>query len=252
MNAIEVSALNISYGEVKALSKVSLEVKEGSYLAIMGPNGGGKSTLLKAILGLVPYDTGEVKIFGESPKKNRHLIGYVPQISGVDKDFPITVLEVVLLGAQNKGLSFFHSYSDKDKENAFTLLDKVGLKGMEERKLSQLSGGEFQKLLIARALMVSPRILLLDEPTASIDPRSSQEIYELLGELNKEITIVLVTHNVLAISTCVKELACLNLSLVYHGVPTLNEEVVEKMYGCPVELVAHGVPHRVLKEHEEN
>lgn len=249
--AIKITGLSVLYDEIEALKDISLEVEEGDYLAIMGPNGGGKSTLLKAILGLSSIDKGDIKIFGESIRKNRHLIGYVPQISQVDKGFPITLREVVLLGTLDRGLSPFHKYSSEDIKRADKFIELVGLKGLENRRLNKLSGGEFQKVLIARALITNPKILLLDEPTASIDAKSSQEIYKLLGELNKDITILLVTHNVLAISLHIKELACLNRSLVYHGEPTLTEEVINKMYGCPVEIVAHGVPHRVLKEHEE-
>lgn len=248
--AIEISDIDVFYEEVRALKKVSLEVKEGDYLAIMGPNGGGKSTLLKSILGLIEIEKGNIKIFGKEPKKNRHLIGYVPQISNVDKNFPITVIEVVLLGAQKKGLSLFHRYKESERKEAEKYIELVGLKGMENRRISKLSGGEFQKMLIARALLTDPKLLLLDEPTASIDAKSSQEIYSLLGKLNEKITILLVTHNVLAISSNVKELACLNETLVYHGEPELSQEVINKMYGCPVELIAHGVPHRVLKDHE--
>lgn len=249
--AIEISGIDVYYGEVRALQDVSLSIKEGDYLAIMGPNGGGKSTFLKSILGLTPIDKGHIKIFGKEGKKNLHLIGYVPQVSNVDKDFPITLIEVVLLGTQKTGLSFFHRYTKEDIKKAEEFIELVGLKGMEERRISQLSGGEFQKMLIARALITKPKILLLDEPTASVDAKSSRDIYDLLGKLNKDITILLVTHNVLAISSYVKELACLNETLVYHGEPSLTEDVVSKMYGCPVELVAHGVPHRVLKDHGE-
>ncbi|KAF0091843.1 MAG: zinc transport system ATP-binding protein [Fusobacteria bacterium] len=251
MNVIEVSGLDVYYGSVQALKDINLVVRERDFLAIMGPNGGGKSTLLKAILGLVPVDSGEVKIFGGSGRKSRRLIGYVPQFSSVDRNFPISVIEVVLLGALKPGLSFFHKFNRSEKLRAVDLLNKVGLGDLKDRNISQLSGGEFQKLLIARALMTEPKLLLLDEPTASVDMSSSQDIYSLLGELNKEITIVMVTHNVMAISSNVKELACLNLGLVYHGDPELSEEVVNGLFGCPVELVAHGVPHRVLKEHQE-
>ena len=250
--AIEIADLDVFYDDVCALKKVSLKVNEGDYLAIMGPNGGGKSTLLKSILGLVDIEKGSIKIFGKEPKKNRHFIGYVPQISNVDKNFPITVIEVVLLGTQKKGLSLFHRYKGEDVKEALEYIELVGLKGMENRRISRLSGGEFQKMLIARALITKPKLLLLDEPTASIDAKSTQEIYTLLGKLNESMTILLVTHNVLAISSNVKELACLNETLVYHGEPELSQEVINKMYGCPVELVAHGVPHRVLKEHEED
>ena len=251
MNVIEVSNLDVYYGQVQALDKINLIVRERDFLAIMGPNGGGKSTLLKAILGLVPVESGQVKIFGSTGRRSRHMIGYVPQFSSVDRNFPISVLEVVLLGALKPGLSLFHRFSKEEYERAEGLLAKVGLGEMKGRNISALSGGEFQKLLIARALMTEPKLLLLDEPTASVDVGSSQDIYNLLGELNKEITIVMVTHNVMAISSNVKELACLNLGLVYHGDPELSEEVVNGLFGCPVELVAHGVPHRVLKEHQE-
>ena len=251
MNVIEVSGLDVYYGNVQALNDINLVVRERDFLAIMGPNGGGKSTLLKAILGLVTVDKGEIRIFGSSIRKNRNLIGYVPQFSSVDRNFPISVIEVVLLGALKPGLSFFHKFKKAEKLRALDLLNKVGLGELKDRNISQLSGGEFQKLLIARALMTKPKLLLLDEPTASVDMSSSQDIYSLLGELNKEITIVMVTHNVMAISSNVKELACLNMGLVYHGDPELSEEVVNGLFGCPVELVAHGVPHRVLKEHRE-
>ena len=248
--AIEVRNLNVRYGSHQALEDVSLRVEEGDYLAIMGPNGGGKSTLLKAILGLKETAAGEVSIFGGRVSRNRHLIGYVPQISLADRDFPITVEEAVLAGTLKPGFSLFHRYSRKDRETAREALEKVGLGGLGRRSISALSGGQYQKMLIARALAAKPRILLLDEPTSNVDLGSSQEIYELLGGLNRELTILLVTHNVLAISSHVRALACLNRSLVYHGDPTLTPEVVDALYGCPVELVAHGVPHRVLGSHE--
>ncbi len=250
MNALEIKDLDVYYGQLQAIEKVNLIVRERDFLAIMGPNGGGKSTLLKAILGLVPIENGEIKILGGNNKKNRHLIGYVPQFSSVDKNFPITVIEVVLLGALNKGLSFFHKFTEEQRGKARELLEKVGLDKLANRSISQLSGGEFQKMLIARALMTEPKLLILDEPTASVDAKASQDIYNLLGALNKKITIIMVTHNVMAISSYVKGLACLNVGLVYHGDPEISEEVVNSLFGCPVELVAHGVPHRVLKEHE--
>ena len=248
--AIELQDLSVWYGEVQALEKISLKVKEGDYLAIMGPNGGGKSTLLKAILGLQEVKDGSIRLFGGTVRQNRNKIGYVPQIWTMDKDFPITVMEVVLTGRLPRGLRLFHRYDRRDRDLALEMLGKVGLADLAGRKISQLSGGQFQKMMIARALMTHPKLLLLDEPTASVDAASSQDIYELLGELNREMTILLVTHNVLAISTYVGALACLNSSLVYHGEPTLTRDVVDKMYGCPVEIVAHGVPHRVLDEHE--
>lgn len=176
-------------------------------------------------------------------------VAYVPQFASLDKAFPITMLEVVLTGSLPKALKPFFRYQAKDRELAMTYLEKVGIDHLANRQIAQLSGGEFQKMLIARALAVKPKLLLLDEPTASVDATSREHIFNLLGELNKEMTVILVTHDLMAISSHVKHLACLNTHLVYHGEPELNEEIVNHLYGCPIDLLAHGVPHRVLKEH---
>lgn len=248
--AVEIDDLTVYYGQTPALTKISLQVEEGEFLGIMGPNGGGKSTLLKVMLGLVPVTSGSIKIYNKDRKDSRSLVGYVPQFATMDKRFPISVFEVVLTGCIKKSLSPFFRFSNQDKENAYEQLEKVGIQNLANRQISQLSGGEFQKLLIARALAVQPRILLLDEPTASVDAKSREQIYHLLGELNKEMTIILVTHDLMAISSNVRSLACLNESLAYHGEPEMNEEIIDKLYGCPVDLIAHGVPHRVLKKHE--
>lgn len=247
--AVDIKNLYVSYGQIKALSGVNLEVKSGEYLGIIGPNGGGKSTLIKALLGLVPISNGSVLLFGNSPQKNRRYAGYVPQITAVDKHFPISVYEVVLSGCLQPRIKLFAKFAQKDKELAYKLLEKVGLSDLAERQVSQLSGGEFQKMLIARALAAKPKLLVLDEPTASVDAVSRNQIFSLLEELNKEMTIILVTHDLLAVSSQVTKLACLNRTLVYHGEPEINENIVNSLYGCPVDLIAHGVPHRVLKEH---
>ncbi len=250
-SAVHIENLSVYYGKTTAISDVSLDIKQGEFLGIIGPNGGGKSTLLKAILGLIPITTGNIEIYGGKLGKNRTVTGYVPQFASVDRQFPISVLEVVLTGRLKKGLSLFMKYSKEDIEIAYEKLRYVGMEHLAKRQISELSGGEFQRLLIARALTVHPRLLLLDEPTASVDVSSRDQIYDLLKELNKEITIVLVTHDLLAISSEVKKLACLNGKLVYHGEPQLNEHIVNELYGCSVDLIAHGVPHRVLRVHEE-
>lgn len=249
--AVHVENLTVYYGKTPAVTEINLDVEDGEYLGIIGPNGGGKSTLLKAILGLIPITSGEITIYGKPLAQNRSLVSFVPQFSSIDKLFPITLREVVLSGKLKAELKPFFRYSRQDKMEVEALLQKVGILELANRQIAELSGGEFQKMLIARALAVKPKLLLLDEPTASVDTNSSSQIYSLLADLNQNMTIILVTHDLLAISSQVHRLACLNNHLVYHGEPELSERVVNTMYGCPVDLIAHGVPHRVLKEHQE-
>lgn len=247
--AIHIEGLTVSYGRNPALVNIDLDVARGEFLGVIGPNGGGKTTLLKAILGLVPKDSGHIAAFGSEKDVSRHM-GYVPQFSAVDRSFPISVLEVVMTAYLKGPLHPFFRYSPKHREAAAAQLQRVGLQELGSRQISQLSGGEFQRMLIARALASEPEILLLDEPTASVDPASRQHIFELLAELNKSVTVVLVTHDLMAVAAQVTTIACLNRTLVYHGEPELTKETVDRMYGCPVDLIAHGVPHRVLGGHE--
>jgi zinc transport system ATP-binding protein len=248
-SAVHIDNLSVCYGQTPAIAGVCLDVSDGEYLGIIGPNGGGKSTLLKAILGLVPISSGTVEVYGERPENHKTIVGYVPQFTSLDRRFPITLGEVVLTGRLKKGLSPFFKYKQKDYDLSHQLIGQVGLEGLENRQISELSGGEFQRMLIARALAVDPKLLLLDEPTASVDAASRDQIYTLLAELNKRMTIILVTHDLLAVSSHVHMLACLNSHLVYHGEPQLTENIVNSLYGCPVDLIAHGVPHRVLRKH---
>lgn len=250
-SAIHIENLSVKYDNIFALSDIQMDVARGEYLGIIGPNGGGKSTLLKAILGLIPVQTGDITFFGQKSGKSRHFLGYVPQFTEFDRSFPINVLEVILTGMLAKGLVPFRRYSSEEVKKANGLMEKVGILQLAHNPISALSGGEFQKMLLARALAVDPEILLLDEPTASVDASSREQIYNLLENLNKTVTIILVTHDLLAISSKVRRLACLNTRLIYHGDPELNEEIVTNLYGCPVDLIAHGVPHRVLRAHGE-
>ncbi|HHY71241.1 MAG TPA: ABC transporter ATP-binding protein, partial [Thermoanaerobacterales bacterium] len=198
--AVYIQNLSVQYGKTPALTGVSLNVDEGEYLGIIGPNGGGKTTLLKAILGLVTPAAGEITVYGRKPGKTGKLIGYVPQITILDKNFPITVKQVILTGRLNPVLSLFHKYKHGDMKKADELLSQVGIYKLKDRMISELSGGEFQKMLIARALAVEPKLLLLDEPTASVDASSRDQIFSLLETLNNSMTIILVTHDLLAVS----------------------------------------------------
>ena len=251
--AIRIDNLTVKYGEILALENIFLDIKEKEYLGIIGPNGSGKTTLLRTILGLVKSFSGHVEIYGKRPGHTGKLIGYVPQITGLNRMFPITVKEVVVMGKLKSRISLFHKYKNEDMNLANELLAKVGIYDLRDRLVSELSGGQFQKMLIARALAINPKILLLDEPTASVDVTSKNQIFNILEELSAEMTIILVTHDLLAISTYVHSLACLNIRLVYHGKTEIDEQVIDQLYGCgcPVDLLAHGVPHRVLREHGE-
>lgn len=242
--------LSVQYGRNRALENVTLAVAPGEYLGVIGPNGGGKTTLLRAILGLVPASSGTVTVCGLPAGKAGTLAGYVPQFSQMEKEFPVTVREVVLTGRLTKKNPLFHRYGADDRRAADAALREVGIENLGSRQINSLSGGEFQKMLIARALAVGPKLLLLDEPTASVDAKSRAQIFGLLAKLNANgMTILLVTHDTLAVSSQVHRIACLNRSLVYHGEPELDEKTVNALYGCPVDLIAHGVPHRVLKSH---
>lgn len=227
---LKVKNLTVKYDSVLALENVSLDVKKGDFLAIIGPNGGGKTTFLRSILGLVKKEKGEILLNNKDIEKSRYLIGYVPQFSYVDRKFPISVLEVVMTGILKPGIHLFFTYSKKDKELALNKLKMVGIEHLADRQIADLSGGEFQRLLIARALATEPEILFLDEPTASVDPYSREQIYTLLKELNKEITIVMVTHDMHVVSKIVKSVACLNRTLTYHGNGLPKEDIIAHMY----------------------
>lgn len=247
--AISIENLTVSYGSTPALQNINLKIEEKEFLGIMGPNGGGKSTLLKAVLGLIPVLQGKITIMGKPQNEGRKLIGYVPQFSNMDRSFPISAIEVVLSGMLSDGLHPFFSFKPSHRDEAMHCLEKVNLKDLAKRQINDLSGGEFQRLLIARALATKPSMLMLDEPTANVDPSSTEQIYSLLTELNKNTTIILVTHDLMTIASNLKRIVCINHGIIYHGEPKLTEKIVNELYGCPVDLIAHGVPHRVLGDH---
>lgn len=235
------------YGETPALESVDLRLDEGDYLGIIGPNAGGKTTLLKIVLGLLLPDSGTVEVFGRPPSESRGVIGYVPQYARFDAGFPIDVVDTVRMGRLGTGRK---ESARAAREAAMRALTSVDLAGLAGEPIGRLSGGQLQRVLIARALASEPRILLLDEPTASVDTRVGRSVYELLEGLSERMTIVLVSHDIGVISRHVKTIACLNVRLHYHHSRELSPEMVEAAYGCPVDLVAHGHPHRVLPAHD--
>lgn len=246
---VRLQNIRVSYGSVPALEDVTLSIYRHDFLGIIGPNGGGKSTLLKVLLGLVKPDSGSVSVFGKVPEQARNRVGYVSQRPSFDRDFPASVWDVVIMGRYGKaGLA--HRYSREDKAAAEKALVRVQMENYRDKQIGRLSGGQQQRVFVARALVAAPELLLLDEPTASIDPTMQTEFYELLAELKRDLTVVMVSHDIGAISVYVDKIACLNRQLYYHGSKEITPEVLEATYKCPVQLIAHGtVPHRVLKEH---
>lgn len=247
---IEIENVWVSYDTQTVLEDINLTIYETDFIGLIGPNGGGKSTLLKTLLGLLTPDRGKIRIMGKNVNEGRCHIGYVPQQVELDQQFPIRVWEVVqmgLLGCRKP----FSRLSQAEKEVIQYSLEQVDIANLSQRTIGDLSVGQRQRVYIARALTSNPQILLLDEPTASIDPQVAGTIYELLKEINQTVTIIMVSHDMNAVSSYVKTIGCLNRRLHYHSSKEITPEMLDTMYECPIELIAHGLPHRVLSPHHE-
>jgi len=206
--------------------------------------------LNRVILGLLKPERGTITVMGQEPVRGRKYIGYVSQFQVEDKHFPISVWDVVSMGRLQPNLLKNFRVSPHDKEAIETALTQTGMLDFRTRVMNELSGGQRQRVYISRALAAEPKMLLLDEPTSSVDSQSSNQLYDLLAELNDHIAILLISHDLTAISTYVKTIGCVNRQLVYQGSKELTSEMVEVGYGCPVDLIAHGLPHRVIPGHQ--
>jgi zinc transport system ATP-binding protein len=236
---------------ILVLKDIEFEIYRNDFLGIIGPNGGGKTTLLKVILGLIKPDTGVVEVFGKSPVDARSEVGYVPQYAHFDRNFPISVLDVVLMGLNGiKG--FLGRYSKEDREKSLEALETMEMLDYKDKQIGSLSGGQIQRVFIARALVSQPELLLLDEPTTSVDKRIETEVYDILEELRENIAIVMVSHDMVVLSKHVSRIACLNRELYVHDSREITKDMLEKTYKCPVDLIAHGIPHRVLEDHTDD
>jgi len=236
MSIIEIKNLSFSYHKQKILEDINLNVEEKDFLAIIGPNGGGKSTLLKLILGINPVKKGSIKTFGEKPTKNLSKIGYVPQNTNVNTDFPIKVIEVVLMGHIGTKRPLF-GYAKEEKMCALGALAQVGMDKFANEKIGSLSGGQRQRVMIARALCAHPQILILDEPTASIDIEGQKQIYKLLQALNEYITIIVVSHDISVIMQYANKVVHINKKLTYHDTSGHAETLSHQCnHFCEVEM----------------
>ncbi|MFH1122198.1 MAG: ABC transporter ATP-binding protein [Pseudomonadota bacterium] len=248
--AIEFKNVWFSYDKTEVLKDISFSLKQGEFLGIIGPNGGGKTTLLKLMLGLLKPDRGQIRILGEEPNDASHRVGYVPQDTDFSRSFPISVIEVALMGRLSRA-RIGRRYSKDDREKTRRVLETVGMWEYRHRPIGKLSGGQRQRVFIARALATDPEILFLDEPTASVDPEFQTDLYDFLRELNETVTIVVITHDIGVVSSHMKSIACVNKHFIFHEGGQITQEMIDMAYQCPVDLIAHGLPHRVLHTHEE-
>ena len=242
---IKITNLNIGYDKIPVLQNVNLEICEKDFLGVIGPNGGGKTTLLKAILGLLKPFSGTIE-FRKDISGKRKPIGYLPQVKHIDRKFPITVFDVVHSGSIMEGTSKSKTVI---KDKVEHLLSEMGISEIRNKAIGELSGGQMQRVFLCRALLSEPKILILDEPDTFVDNRFEGELYERLRSLNKEIAIVLVSHDVGTISSYVKTIACVNGDLHYHPSNSISQEQLDS-YNCPIQVISHGeIPHTILKHH---
>ena len=246
---IRIREMWAGYENDPVLEDINLSVYESDFIGLIGPNGGGKTTLIKVLLGLLTPQQGEVRIMGKPVSEGREHIGYVPQSVVFDRDFPASVWEVALMGRLGRR-GLFRRYNAEDEQAAVDALRQVEMYDLRKRPIGDLPGGQRQRVYIARALATQPDILLLDEPTASVDPQVSDDIFETLNVINEHVTILLISHDMNAVSSYTKTVGCLNRTLFYHGDREVSSDMVSAAYHCPVDLIAHGVPHRVLAEHD--
>ena len=247
MNLVTLHDVSVTYDGYEALQHVDLEITEEDFLGVIGPNGGGKTTLVRAILGTVPH-SGRIDYAPELFRGRERLIGYMPQISDFDRAFPISLLEVTLSGLQ--GLRGFRTrYTREDRRKALQLLGMAGLEEEAHHPIGEVSGGQMQRALLCRAVISEPRLLILDEPTNFVDNHFEKELYQTLRELNRRMAIMMVSHDLGTITSVVKEIVCVNRHVHRHRSNILTEEQLRN-YDCPIQLLSHGhIPHTVLEHH---
>jgi zinc transport system ATP-binding protein len=249
--ALEIRNVSLSLRGTPVLENVDLTLEGGEFVGLIGPNGAGKTALLKVILGLLHPDRGSVRVFGEPPERARGRVAYVPQFARFDSEFPIRVVDVVLMGRLGPE-RLFRRFRREDRRRAAEALERVDLTPLADRQIGKLSGGQLQRVLIARALVKDARLLLLDEPTASLDTRVGIELYEFLARFSREMTVVMVSHDVGVIRRYVTSVACLNRRLFYHGSSAIPQETLDAAYGSQVEFLEHPHTHRILHDHRED
>lgn len=246
---LKIKNLTVAYDLKIVLDNISFTVEENNFIGIIGPNGGGKTTLLKTILGLVKPASGEI-IFSKKLKNKGGDIGYLPQINKFDQRFPITVSEVILSGLANRSGWMIKSAKERANKTE-SIIEDLGIKEIANKAIGELSGGQMQRAFLGRALISDPKLLILDEPNTYVDSQFENELYAKLAELNKRMAILLVSHDIGTISSQVKSIACVSGKLHYHPSNQISEDELTS-YNCPIQIITHGdVPHTVLKTHRD-
>jgi zinc transport system ATP-binding protein len=239
VKALKVEHVTFAYEKTPVLEDVSFSLEEGDFLAVIGPNGGGKSTLMRLILGVLKPDSGRIEVFGTTPENARSRIGYVPQNTDINVHFPVTVEDVVLMGYRGKRPLWGHT--PQERTCVRERLETVGVPAeLASRRIGELSGGQRQRVMIARALCSDPHLLILDEPTANIDVKGQKAIYDLLKKLNDSMTVIVVTHDLSVILEYADKAAYVNKYLAFHDLS--DKSSVFHTHGneghfCEVELL---------------
>lgn len=246
---IELQSVNAGYDDEIILHHVNLTINDGDFIGVIGPNGGGKTTLVKIIIGLIKPLSGKVIYHNNNfSDNNKRLIGYLPQISNTDRVFPISVLNVVLSGLA-KPSKLVNYFNKEQVEKAQEILAEMGIGHLAKKNIGELSGGQMQRVFLCRAIVARPRLLILDEPNSFVDNKFENDLYNKLNELNQQMAILMVSHDLGTITYYVKTIACVNRELHYHESNTISQEQLSE-YNCPIQIIAHGdIPHTVLKKH---
>lgn len=247
---IKIRELSAGYNGKIIIENINIDINKNDFVGIIGPNGGGKTTFLKVILGFLKPMKGSIIIKNSSPKEMRKIIGYVAQTNEYDRKFPITVYDIVLMARLKYKSIYNQFYNKKDKEIVLEKMVDLDIKHLAHKHISTLSGGERKRVYIARALVTNPEILLLDEPTSDIDKKIEKEFYDLLKKINKNITILLVSHDIGIVSSYVKSIACINKNLHYHNSNQITREMIQMTYDFPFDVVLHGLSGCFLENHK--
>lgn len=248
MAIVELIGVSAGYSEEIILRDINLLINPNDFIGIIGPNGGGKTTLVKIILGLIKPVKGEIR--WQTDNDLIH-VGYLPQTTRNDKQFPVSVKEVVLSGLMSSK-NFIGQYNRKDREKVIEVLELMGISHLANKNVGDLSGGQMQRVFLGRAIVSEPQLLILDEPNTFVDNRFEHDLYELLKDLNNNMAILMVSHDVGTITSYVKTIACVNRNLHYHQSNIITQSQLEA-YNCPIQLITHGhVPHTVLGDHHNH